>query len=49
MTHGYGPKWLATRACALAVLLLYCAPGTAGTWSDEDRLVVYLLGVSRRS
>ena len=38
MMRGYGPLWLATRACALAVLL-YCPPGIAGTWTVESRVV----------
>ena len=41
MAQGYGPYWLATRACALSVLLagLYCLPALAATWTVEGRVV----------
>lgn len=41
MAQCYGPRWLATRACALAVFVagLYSLPTLAAPWIVEGRVV----------
>jgi hypothetical protein len=41
MAQGYGPRWLATRACAVIWLLatFYCLPALAASWTVEGRVV----------